>query len=73
MIIFRSLKEALEKYPDAVVASARMGNCRICEKYRDLRCGVCFNCSPKVDGEPVSKGHRLWERTNPQNTWYVGA
>lgn len=71
MEIMTNLKEALEKYPDAVVVKAQMGDCMVCHERRDLRCGVCFHCSPKVDGEPISNGHRLWERDNPENTWYV--
>ncbi len=51
---------------------ARMGNCMICKQRKDLRCGACFKCSPLVDGEKLDKGHRLWEKANPDNTWYVG-
>lgn len=51
----------------------RMGNCMICSKRHDLRMGVCFSCSPKVDGEKIPHGHRLWDMDNPENSWVVGA
>lgn len=52
--------------------AVRMGECMVCHKTHDLRCGVCFSCADQVDGEPIPHGHRLWERGNPENTWYVG-
>lgn len=70
--VFDSVEAALEKYPNSYVSFAKMGNCMVCGEYQDLRCGACFDCSSKVDGEPVKGGHRLWERDNPENTWYVG-
>jgi len=72
MEIFDTLKEALEKYPDSYVSRAQMGNCMICQEYKDLRAGACFHCCGKVDGESIKGGHRLWEKENPDNTWYVG-
>lgn len=72
MEIFRSIDEALAKYPDAYVSFAKIGNCMVCGKREDLRCGVCFECTDKVDGEPVKGGHRLWQKDKPENTWYVG-
>ena len=72
MEMFNSVAEALEKYPDAHVSFPRIGTCMVCKEKRDLRCGSCFSCSPKIDGEPIKGGHRLWERANPSNTWYVG-
>lgn len=52
----------------------RIGDCMICKKREDLRCGACFTCSDQVSGEPLKsgKGHRLWETKNPDNTWYIG-
>ena len=44
----------------------------ICKQTQDLRCGVCFDCSPRVTGVKIKGGHRLWEKTNPRNSWYVG-
>lgn len=73
MEMFSSVEEALEKYPNAYVAFAKVGTCMVCGEQHDLRCGVCFDCCAKVDGEPIKGGHRLWERANPRNTWYVGA
>lgn len=72
METFNTLAEALAKYPDAYVCVEQWGDCRVCGNHQDLRCGVCFDCSGKVDGEPIKGGHRLWERANPSNAWYVG-
>lgn len=72
MEMFNSIEEALAKYPKAVLAVAKMGNCMLCDEHQDLRCGACINCAPKVDGEKVKGGHRLWDVNNPDNTWYVG-
>ena len=69
---FETLQEALEKYPDAYVAIAQWGDCKVCGQHKDLRAGACFHCSGKVDGEPIRGGHRLWERDNPSNTWFSG-
>lgn len=69
---FNSLREALEKYPDAYVAIEQWGDCKVCGNYRDLRCGACFECSSKVNGEPIMGGHKLWEAENPDNFWVVG-
>ena len=47
------------------------GNCKVCGKHDDLRCGTCFTCAEFVDGERISRTtHRLWDRRNPQNTWF---
>jgi len=72
MEIFDNLEGALEKYPDAKIAHAQIGDCMVCKKRQDLRCGACFNCLDKVTGKPIKDGHRLWEKENPDNTWYVG-
>ena len=50
----------------------KTGACMICKQTQDLRCGVCFDCSPRVTGVKIKGGHRLWEKANPQNSWYVG-
>lgn len=53
---------------------ARIGQCMICNKQFDLRCGTCFKCNDKVSGKPLAngKGHVLWETNKPENTWIVG-
>ena len=51
---------------------ARMGDCMICDKYKDLRAGACYQCQGKVTGEPFKNGHKLWEIENPKNYWYYG-
>lgn len=73
MKIYNSIKEALKENPDAYMSFEKIGNCMVCKSLEDLRCGVCFDCCPKVEGEPIKGGHRLWEITNPNNTWYVGS
>ena len=73
MEIFSSIEEALAKYPGAILSFERIGNCMVCGGLHDLRCGSCFECCSKVDGEPVKGGHRLWQKDKPENTWYVGA
>lgn len=70
--MFDSIEAALVKYPDAYIAFARMGNCMVCGQRQDLRCGACFTCSPKISGQKIKGGHRLWETSKPENTWYVG-
>lgn len=51
---------------------ARIGPCRVCGKEDDLRFGVCFDCCGHVDGEKVGdRMHRLWDRRNPDNEWFV--
>ena len=72
MEIFDSLEAALAKYPNAKILHDQMGDCMVCGSHQDLRGGVCFDCCGKVTGEPIKGGHRLWEITNPNNTWYVG-
>lgn len=55
-------------------AFEQMGNCRVCGRHEDLRCGSCFSCSPKVSGKRVDGDrHELWETANPQNRWWVKA
>lgn len=71
-MIYESIKEALKENPNAYVASERLGSCMVCKELHDLRAGACFDCCSKVDGAPIKGGHRLWERENPENTWYVG-
>lgn len=71
MEIFNSLEEAKEKYPDGYVAIDSIGECKICKKQEDLRCGVCYGCAFQVDGEVIENGHRLWDSVNPDNIWYV--
>lgn len=73
METFDSLDDALAKYPDAYVSFAKIGNCMVCRNEHDLRCGVCFDCSGKITGKPIKGGHRLWEISNPLNTWYIGS
>ena len=73
MQIYDSIEAALKEHPGAYVSFQKIGECMVCKQRHDLRCGVCFDCCAKVDGEPVKGGHRLWERANHSNTWYVGA
>ncbi len=57
---------------DTYVSMAQHGNCKVCKQYDDLRMGCCFTCSDVVDGEQTSPTtHKLWERANPLNFWYV--
>lgn len=72
METFKSLEEAIRKYPDSYVAMERLGPCKICKKVNDLRAGVCFHCKDQVHGEKIKGGHRLWDSNNPDNSWYVG-
>lgn len=72
MEIFSSIEAALEKHPNSYIAFEKMGDCMVCKQYKDLRCGACFQCCPKVDGEKIKGGHRLWEIGKLENTWYVG-
>ena len=71
--VFSSVAEAFEKHPDAYLAHSQIGDCMICGDRQDLRAGACFDCVEKVDGEPIKGGHRLWEKSYPKNTWYVGS
>lgn len=53
------------------VSIAQMGNCRICQRHEDLRCGVCFDCQGQVCGEKVNETtHKLWDRDRPENVRY---
>jgi hypothetical protein len=53
------------------VSISQIGNCRICQRREDLRCGVCFRCQDQVCGEKVNETtHRLWDRENPRNEWF---
>lgn len=53
-------------------AMTQPGGCLRCGQGEiDLRFGVCFACSERVDGEMVPGGHRLWDRDNPMNFWFV--
>lgn len=70
--VFDSIKAVLARYPNSYVSFVKTGNCMICGKQEDLRCGVCFGCAPSVDGEKINGGHRLWQKDKPENTWYVG-
>ena len=78
MEVFSSLEKAIEKYPNSYVSHAQFGDCMVCGEYKDLRCGACFNCSGKVNGEPIKNkkgeiiGHRLWAIDNPDKKWIVG-
>ena len=72
MRVFDSLDAALKEHPNSYIVREMMSDCMICEKFDDLRCGVCFQCSGQVDGEKIKGGHRLWDSKNPENTWYVG-
>lgn len=56
---------------DTYVVMQRIGNCNICGKREDLRCGVCWTCQPQVEGEKISPvTHKLWDSKNPTNVWY---
>lgn len=71
--IFATIEDVLKKHPNAYLSFARIGECMVCSQEKDLRFGACFNCSDRIDGEPIKGGHRLWEKAKPSNTWYVGA
>jgi hypothetical protein len=59
------------------IAMACFGDCKVCGKHADLRCGACFDCSGKVAGRVVSRGadgtevHQLWPTDAPHNRWHV--
>jgi len=72
MEMFKSVEDALKKYPNCLITHARVGNCMVCSQRSDLRAGACFECIDLVDGEKIKGGHRLWERDNEKNTWYCG-
>ena len=52
-------------------AMVQVGNCMRCGNSDDLRFGACFTCSERIDGEMVPGGHRLWDKDNPANFWFV--
>ena len=69
----RELKAILSDMYDV---RAKVAVCCICLKDRDLRFGVCFECSARVDGKVVaqsdiSRTHKLWDSKNPGNAWFV--
>ncbi len=53
------------------VVREQMGTCKLCGEYRDLRMGVCFQCSDYVSGRKIPGGHELWDSRNPANRWVV--
>lgn len=61
------------------VAMACFGNCKVCGRYQDLRCGACFACADRVAGKVLTTGadgtvvHRLWSVDNPDIVWHVQA
>lgn len=57
------------------VVRDQFGDCMVCGEYHDLRCGACFDCADKVDGEffPDKGYHELWVRDNPKIRWIVPA
>jgi len=72
-----SLEEAKQRFPNAYIAEERTGECRVCHDDRDLRCGVCLDCSEKVGGHPIMDkngaivAHFLYEKTDLANHWLV--
>lgn len=53
------------------VSIEQIGNCKICLREKDLRCGVCWDCCDQVSGEKISNTtHKLWDSQNPINVWY---
>lgn len=59
---------------DAYVAIVCNGYCKVCEMFKDLRCGACFHCaSGNVCGEKIDGGHKLWQADKPENFWFVRA
>lgn len=59
--------------PDAYVAMAQWGDCKVCGRHQDLRMGACFKCSDRVAGKPIPGGYELWDQDNPENRWKVVA
>lgn len=59
------------------VIKNHFGDCRICGKHKDLRCGACFNCAKRVNGEKFGTDanglevHKLWDQDNPTNSWLI--
>lgn len=53
------------------VAISQYGNCKVCQKYKDLRYGVCFHCSEQVNGHEIPGGYEFWDSKNPLNRWQV--
>lgn len=66
-----SENEYVELPEHTYVAVSTVGSCKICHKHKDLRYGVCFACSPQVNGHPIPGGHELWDTKNPLNRWKV--
>jgi hypothetical protein len=62
---------------EVYLSFAQIGNCQVCGQEEDLRFGTCFDCADFVDGEELKHRvtgqvvHRLWDRRNPDNDWYV--
>ena len=42
------LKAYVTGVMNGYVVTEQMGNCKICGKYEDLRCGVCWDCAMPV-------------------------
>ena len=54
------------------IAAVSRGSCMVCGNWKDLRMGSCFECSEFVSGVTLLAGvHKLWDRRNPSNVWYV--
>lgn len=68
----QQLIKAMQRCGVAYISGPNMGPCQRCGFLEDRRMGACFECSAFVDGEPLGDGvHKLWDRTNPSNTWIV--
>ncbi len=64
--------EAIRQLIDdgAYVTRSQISTCNICKQKKDLRGGVCFECSDFVDGKELPDGkHLLWDSRNPKNRW----
>ena len=52
-----------------MIITENMGFCKVCGKYDDLRCRVCFHCADFVK----SDGKWAWDIRKPNKKWNVQA
>lgn len=64
-------RQAVIEVHDTILVAVQWGWCKICHQHRDLRCGACYRCSPRVDGRPIMGGHEFWDKKNVNNRWKV--
>jgi hypothetical protein len=66
-----TMEQMLEKHFDEVTGNVlfhvKPGDCHICGKHDELRCGVCFDCKDRVriSNDLIT----CFDVRNPGNTW----